>query len=157
MWNLQKTFSLRTFKICRFEIIDGVKYVYCIKHAYIFLLREQLGFAAVLWRLRQCVSCYIYYTNGPVVHEEKIFKFEPTYIPFTQGCFMPNLALNWPRSSWEEDENVKSLWNQRWRQGQWRQTTDKFWSEKLTWAFGSSKLTRHNKGGDGGGWMSLFH
>ena len=24
-----------TNKICRFEIIDGVKYVYCIKHAYI--------------------------------------------------------------------------------------------------------------------------
>ena len=44
-------------KICRFEIKDGVKYVYCIKHAYKFLLREQLGFAAVLWRLRQCVSC----------------------------------------------------------------------------------------------------
>ena len=34
-------------KICRFEIIDGVKYVYCIKHAYKFLLREQVGFAAV--------------------------------------------------------------------------------------------------------------
>ena len=48
VWNLQKAFSLRTIKICRFEIIDGVKYVYCIKHAYIFLLREQLGFAAVL-------------------------------------------------------------------------------------------------------------
>ena len=44
----KKAFSLRTIKICRFEIIDGVKYVYCIKHAYIFLLREQLGFAAVL-------------------------------------------------------------------------------------------------------------
>ena len=40
--------SLRTIKICRFEIIDGVKYVYCIKHAYKFLLREQVGFAAVL-------------------------------------------------------------------------------------------------------------
>ena len=57
MWNLQKAFSLRTIKICRFEIIDGVRYVYCIKHAYKFLLREQLGFAAVLSRLRQCVSC----------------------------------------------------------------------------------------------------
>ena len=34
MWNLQKAFSLRTIKICRFDIIDGVKYVYCIKHAY---------------------------------------------------------------------------------------------------------------------------
>ena len=41
----------------RFEIIDGVKYVYCIKHAYKFLLRLQVGFAAVLLRLRQRVSC----------------------------------------------------------------------------------------------------
>ena len=41
-------FSLRTIKICRFEIIDGVKYVYCIEHAYKFVLREQVGFAAVL-------------------------------------------------------------------------------------------------------------
>ena len=51
--------SLRTIKICRFEIIDGVKYVYCIKHAYKFVLREQVRFAAVLWRLRQGVSCNI--------------------------------------------------------------------------------------------------
>ena len=57
VWNLQKAFSLCTIKVCRFEIVDGVKYVYCIKHAYKFLLREQVGFAAVLWHLRQCVSC----------------------------------------------------------------------------------------------------
>ena len=48
VWNLQKAFSRGTNKICRFEIIDGVKYVYCIKHAYKFLLREQVGCAAVL-------------------------------------------------------------------------------------------------------------
>ena len=48
VWNLQKAFSLRTIKICRFEIKDGVKYVYCIKHAYNILLREQVGFAVVL-------------------------------------------------------------------------------------------------------------
>ena len=57
MWNLQKAFSLRTIKVSRFEIIDGVQYVYCIKLAYKFLPREQVGFAAVLSRLRQCVSC----------------------------------------------------------------------------------------------------
>ena len=44
-------------KVCRFEIIDGVKYVYCIIHAYKFLLKERVGFAAVLWCLRQGVSC----------------------------------------------------------------------------------------------------
>ena len=57
VWNLQKALSLYTNKICRFEIIHVVKYIYCIKHAYKFLLREQVGFAAVLRRLRQCVSC----------------------------------------------------------------------------------------------------
>ena len=71
MWNLKKAFSLRTNKICRFEIKDGVKYVYCIKHAYKFLLREQVGFAAVLWRLRQCVSCSFFQlcqisVSGPI-------------------------------------------------------------------------------------------
>ena len=44
----------------------------------------------------------------------------------------------WLCGSGEEDENVKSL---RRRQLQ-RQTTDKFWSEKLTWAFGSGELNK---------------
>ena len=39
--------SLRTTEVSRFEIIDGVK-IYGIKHAYKVLLREQVGFAAVL-------------------------------------------------------------------------------------------------------------
>ena len=42
-------------------------------------------------------------------------------------------------SSGDEKENVKSLPQlpvQRWRQ----RTTDKLWSEKLTWAFGSGEL-----------------
>ena len=56
----KRHFLYAQIKVCRFEIIDGVKYVYCIKHAYKFLLREQVGFAAVLWRLRQCVSCLWY-------------------------------------------------------------------------------------------------
>ena len=38
VWNLRKALSLCTIKICRFEIIDVVKYVYCIKHAYKFFL-----------------------------------------------------------------------------------------------------------------------
>ena len=35
--NLQKAISLRLIKVCRFEIhviLDSVRYVYCIKHAY---------------------------------------------------------------------------------------------------------------------------
>ena len=106
-------------------------------------------------------------------------SFKQTWIPFTQGCFVPNLVeiglvplekkiflissmyfryfgiispwknavpfiwinlnphhprmlcakfgWNWPCGSGEEDENVKTT------------TTDKFWSEKLTWAFGSGE------------------
>ena len=42
---------------------------------------------------------------------------------------------NLPSGSGEEDEIVKSL-----RQQQQRRTTDKFWSEKLTWAFCSGEL-----------------
>ena len=53
-------------------------------------------------------------------------------------------GLNWPSGSGEEDENVKSLWQRQWPQQQRRWTMDKFWSEKLTWAFGSGELKSHN-------------
>ena len=43
-----------------------------------------------------------------------------------------------PSISGEEDENVKSF--QQRQQQQQRRTMDKFWSEKLTWAFGSGEL-----------------
>ena len=42
---------------------------------------------------------------------------------------------NWPSGS-GEDENVKSLR----QQGRRPRTTDKLWSEKLTWAYGSGEL-----------------
>ena len=97
MWNLQKEFSLRTIKVCRFEIIDGVKYVYFIKHT--FLLREQVGFAAVLWRLRQCVSCiqlihlfdsYILYNVNNIIDKTLSNIFTLTQIqpnPYTPLSF----------------------------------------------------------------------
>ena len=47
---------------------------------------------------------------------------------------------NWPSGSGEEDENVKSLRQRQRQRQQRRRTTDKFWSEKLTWAFGSGEL-----------------
>ena len=53
--NLQETFYLR-LSLSVWKNIWCVKYVYCIKHAYKFLLREQVGSAAILWRLHQCVS-----------------------------------------------------------------------------------------------------
>ena len=51
--------------------------------------------------------------------------------PFINAKF----GWNWPSGSGEENENVKSL-----PQQQLRQTTDKFWSEKLTWAFNSDDI-----------------
>ena len=47
---------------------------------------------------------------------------------------------NWSTGSGEEDENVKSLQRRRRQRHRRRRTTDKFWSEKLTWAFGSGEL-----------------
>ena len=50
-------------------------------------------------------------------------------------------GLNWPSGFGEEDDNVKSLRQRRKRQ---RLITDKFWSEKLTWAFSSGELKIYN-------------
>ena len=52
--------------------------------------------------------------------------------------FCAKFGWNWPSDSREEEENEKSL-RQRRRQRQ-RRTTDKLWSEKLTWAFGFGEL-----------------
>ena len=58
--------------------------------------------------------------------------------------FWDKFGWNWSSGSGEEDENLKRLrQRQRWRQ-QRRRTTDKFWSEKLTWAFGSGELWTWN-------------
>ena len=70
MWNFQKAFSLRTGKVFRFEIIDGVKhvkYVYCIKHAYNFFLREQVGFAVFF---DACVNVFLVsFSDLKVTHD----------------------------------------------------------------------------------------
>ena len=108
---------------------------------------------------------YIYYKIGPilveigpVVSEKKIFFNLSMYFcyfvsisswkiagPFIcsnlnslhQCMFCTMFGWNWPSGS-GEDENVKSSCQQR---RQWRQQTmDKFWSEKLTWAFGSGEI-----------------
>ena len=47
-------------------------------------------------------------------------------------------SWNCPSGSEEEDEKVKTTTTTTHRQR--RRTTDKFWSEKLTWAFGSGEL-----------------
>ena len=55
--------------------------------------------------------------------------------PYQQRMHCAKFGWNLARGSREENENVKSL-----RQRRWRRTTDKFWSEKLTWAFDSGEL-----------------
>ena len=101
---------------------------------------------------------------GSVVLEEKIFKFHQCIFaicviistwqrvgsfiwtnlnPLHPRMLCAKFGWNWPSGSGEEDENVKSLRQRRRR----RRTTDKFWSEKLTWAFGSGELKRE-------GWLN---
>ena len=48
-----------------------------------------------------------------------------------------NFGWNWPQWFWRR-RSVKSLQRQRRRKR--RRTTDKLWSEKLTWAFDSGEL-----------------
>ena len=73
------------------------------------------------------------------------FPYFGNYLPLAKGGALhmnkfnspsPKFGWNWPSGS-GEDENVKSLQQQRRRRGWW--TTYKFWSEKLTWVFGSGK------------------
>ena len=57
-------------------------------------------------------------------------SFEQTWIPITQGCFMPSLVkigpvILWPRRRWKCEKFTRTT-----------MMTEKFWSEKLTWAFG---------------------
>ena len=69
-------------------------------------------------------------------------SFEQIWIPFTQGYFVPSFVEIGPvRGFGEEDVNVESL---RQRQTM-TTTTGKFWSEKLTWAFGSGGLKTKQK------------
>ena len=69
--------------------------------------------------------------------------------PLHPRMLCAKFGWNWlsGHGSGEEDEYMKSLRQQRQRlqrlqrrQRRQRRTTDKFWSEKLTWAFGSGEL-----------------
>ena len=60
--------------------------------------------------------------------------FEQTWIPLTQGCFVPSLVEIGPVVL----EKKTKMWKV-YRQTD-RQTTDDRWSEKLTWAFSSGEL-----------------
>ena len=67
--------------------------------------------------------------------------------PYHTRMLCAKFGWNWPSGSGEEDENVKSL---RQRQRRQRRTTD-FWSEKLTWAFGTGELKINNNDDNGQG------
>ena len=104
---------------------------------------------------------------GPVVLEKKIFLISSMYFryflvisflwkrvgpfiwtnlnPHHQRMICAKFGWNWPSGSGKEDENVKSLLSlQQRQQWQWQQTTDKFWSEKPTWAFSSGELKQEH-------------
>ena len=59
-------------------------------------------------------------------------SFEQTWIPFTQGWFVPSLVEFGPVVL----EKKSKMWKVN------GQTTDNRWSEKLTWTFGSGELKR---------------
>ena len=81
-------------KVCRFEIIDGVKYVYCIKHAYKFLLSEQvrsrvcgrsltlapMGFLMAFIRERLSISYNVTYSIQTLPDTNTIGLFVSMYI-----------------------------------------------------------------------------
>lgn len=71
----------------------------------------------------------LYRKRGPSI-EKKMNPLPPVIL-----C--AKLGWNLPSGSWEEDQNVKSLQRQR-------QTKDKSWSKKLTWAFRSGALKIYN-------------
>ena len=95
---------------------DALCYVW-LKLAYWFWKKWFLSFGSVF-------SLFLYY-----IPLEKAGALHSKMICAKTGW-------NWPSGSGEEDENVKSVRQQQQRRG----TTDIFWSEKLTWAFGSGEL-----------------
>ena len=64
--------------------------------------------------------------------------------PLHPRILCTKFAWNWPSASGEEDENVKILRNQPRRQ--WRRTTDKFWSEKLTGELKTTHCVERDEG-----------
>ena len=91
--------------------------------------------------------------NGRVVLEKRIFNFVNVFLPVEKGrahlwinlnphqirMLCVKFGWNWPSGSGEEDKNMKRL---RRRQ----RTTNKFWSEKLTWVFHSGELINFSCG-----------
>ena len=86
------------------------------------------------FKFRQCVSLFRNSLNSPKLSPwKRVWTFIWTNLNFLHRRMLAKFGWNWPNGSGEEDKNVKSLQQRRRRQQQRRRTTDKFWSEKLTW------------------------
>ena len=101
--------------------------------------KRPMGHIAHLRKQLKSINTYDYIITL-IKRRRKNINFMITYCFFHlyphPRMLCAKIGWNWLSGSGEEDENVKSLRQQRQR----RQTTDKFWSEKLTWAFGSGEL-----------------
>ena len=112
-----------------------------------------MGHIAHLRKQFKSINTYDYIITLIKRRKKTIINFMRIYFffiwinlnPLHPRMLCAKFGWNWPSGSGEEDENVKSLRQRRQqqrRQRQRRRTTDKFWSEKLTWAFGSGELKR---------------
>ena len=70
-------------------------------------------------------------------------SFEQTWIPFTQGCFVPSLVEIGPVVL-KKKMKMWKVYRRTDRQKD-RQTTDDRWSEKLTWDISSGELKTETK------------
>mgnify|MGYP003683194777 CR=1 FL=1 len=104
------------------------------------LCQVWLKLAQWFWRRRflHFVNLFSLFRNYLPLEKERTFIWT-NLNPLLPRMHYAKFGWNWPSGSGEKDKNVKSLRQQR-RRRQRRHTTDKFWSEKLTWTLGSGEL-----------------
>ena len=90
------------------------------------------------------VNVFLLFRKSSPLGKGRGLSFEQTWIRFTQGCFVPSLVeigLVVRRRRWKCEKFTTTTT----RTTTTQRTTDKFWSEKLTWAFGSGELKNGGK------------
>ena len=104
------------------------------------MFKRPMGHIAHLRKQLKSINTYDYHNvnkkkKKPIIYFMRIewFFIWTNLNPLHPRVLCTKFGWNWPSGSGEEDEDVKSS-RQR------RRTMDKFWSEKLTWAFGSGEL-----------------
>ena len=132
-------FSILSMNLCFFVIISPWKYLKKIespapKDAF---CNVWLKLAKGFWRRRffNFVNVFLLFHNYFPRKRAEPFIWT-TWIPCTQGCFVPSLLEIGPVVLEKKMKNRKVL--QQWR----RRTTDIYLSEKLTQAFGSGELIK---------------